>query len=102
MAIKRICKGNNNIQVSGNLTILEPGKNVTTNISIMDVDATKHCSCISSKEIWLNGEKLPMPPKGNAQNVEVVNNHIWVNGYYWTGIEWKRMSKFKFKIMRKK
>lgn len=101
MTNKQICKGNNNIQVSGNLTILEPGKNVVMDVPRINVNPTNHNSCISPNGIWLNGKKLPAPPKGNTRSVEIVNDHIWVSGYYWNGTEWIKMSKLRFKLMKK-
>lgn len=95
MKTKQICKGDNNIQVSGNIII---GNG--TEIRNSKIDSN---SSIINNTIYLNGKQIPAPPKtkSNSKCVEIVNNHIWVSGWYWNGQQWIRMSKLRFKLMRK-
>lgn len=109
MVTKQVCKGNNNIQVAGDLQVLEPGCNVE--ITIPEIKIPKislnpeNCTgtCVINSDIYINGKKIPAPPKSRhkVKSVEIVNNHIWVSGWYWNGNEWIKMSKLRFRMMRK-
>lgn len=92
---KQICKGDNCVQVSGDIYIGNGTKIQNSRIG--------SSSQITSSSIILNGKEIPAPPKvrGNNRSVEIINNHVWFGGYYWTGNEWVKMSKLRFRLMRK-
>lgn len=107
MVIKQSCKGNNNVQVAASFLnvdaeVLSSELPLVNNIKIkLDPTATKG-SCVVGNTVYMNGTKLPALPKNKrANSVYCVNDKLWVNGYYWTGTKWKRMSKFRFSLMRK-
>lgn len=94
MVTKQVCKGDNCIQVSGDVYIRNGNKIQNSNIG--------NGSCVTSSSIHLNGKEIPAPPKARGDRcVEIVNNHIWVSGWYWNGESWIKMSKLKFRLMRK-
>jgi hypothetical protein len=104
MVIKQTSKGNNNIQVGGVFT--SDGidfKELKLPFGNIEFDPSKtKGSCIVGNDIYLDGIKLPaLPKKTRNKNVECVNSKLWVNGYFWTGTKWKRMSKLRFRLMRK-
>lgn len=77
---------------------------VSTDVKHQVVVDPKHIvgTCITNNDIWFNGTKLPAPPKSAFRGtaVEIINNKIWVSGWYWNGSEWIRMSRLRFKLMR--
>lgn len=95
MKTKQVCKGNNNVQISGNMVIGNGTKIHNSKIG--------SGSSIINNTIYLNGKEIPAPPKArdNNRSVEIVNDHVWFGGYYWTGKEWVKMSKLRFRLMRK-
>lgn len=120
MVIKQTSKGNNNVQVGGSIVQgdsvilkefeekLKEGKFevILPEIEIPEVTMDpKHIvsTCVINNEVWFNGEQLPPPPKSKFRGtaVEIVNKHIWVSGWYWNGEKWIKMSKLRFKLMRK-
>lgn len=104
MVIKQTSKGNNNIQVGGVFTSDDIDfKELKLPFVNIEFDPSKiKGSCIVGNDIYLDRIKLPTLPKNMSnKNVECVNSKLWVNGYFWTGTEWKRMSKLRFRLMRK-
>lgn len=96
MVTKQICKGDNCVQVSGDITIIGNGNKISGS-------RIGSGSKITSSSIYLNGKQIPAPPTPRTKErcVEIVNNHVWCSGWYWTGTEWQKMSKLKFRLMRK-
>lgn len=46
---------------------------------------------VRGNKVFLNGKLLPcIPSCRNVTSVSQVNDHIYVNGYEWTGTKWKR------------
>lgn len=50
---------------------------------------------INQHSIQLNGKTIPLPPgrRGKRTSTTVINDHIYVNGYEYTGGKWKRTLK---------
>lgn len=42
---------------------------------------------ILGKEIMVNGKKIPRPP-GNGQNISIINDRVFANGYEYRDGEW--------------
>lgn len=107
MVIKQSCEGSNNIQVGAVLSnvdaeVLSSELPLINNLNIkLDPTKTKG-SCVVGNTIYLDGKKLPeLPKKKRNSDIICIDNKLWVNGYFWTGTEWKKMSKFRFNLMRK-
>ena len=44
---------------------------------------------ILGEEIMVNGKKIPKPP-GNRQDISIINDKIFANGYEYQNGEWKK------------
>ena len=96
MKIKQVCKGDNCLQIAGDLLVQQP----------VEKNSSYRCgkgTTVINNTIILNGKEIPQPPKSRSNNnsVEIINDHVWVSGWYWNGSEWVRMCKLKFMLMRK-
>lgn len=38
----------------------------------------------------INGETIPYPSGSNSNNVTMINNHVFINGYEYKDGQWKR------------
>lgn len=44
---------------------------------------------IDNNEIHVGGQKIPMPPYG-FNNITIINNRVYVNGYEYKNGTWKK------------
>lgn len=42
---------------------------------------------ILGEEIMVNGKKIPRPP-GNGQNISIINDRVFANGYEYRDSQW--------------
>lgn len=47
---------------------------------------------IIDNRVCINGQEIP-PAPGSGNNITIINNKVYINGYEWKGDHWERTLK---------
>lgn len=45
---------------------------------------------IANNEIYVGGQKIPMPPHGLNNVIAIINNKVYIDGYEYKDGKWKK------------